>query len=302
MNTICIIYLLAAQFLLSGLANETNGTNTAIEFDVPEPSDNWLPSWMSWTPTSQQKVREAEENLMQYVETESIGFYVNIGTVNGEECRIWTRKFGLEGSGDIPLVMIHGMGAGLAMFALNFDSLAKHRVVYAIDLPGFARSSRINFSNDPSEIENEYTKCIERWQKALGLKKINLLGHSFGGYLTALYALKYPENINLAVLADPWGMTERPSEVVPRRKLPVWVKALGSVLQHFNPLAGMRAIGPAGPWLMNKIRPDLKRKYEPLLGTGNSSLMSDYIFHCNAQNPTGESAFTRYTSGGLFSK
>ena len=114
-------------------------TNAAIEFGVLEPRESWLRSWipfLRWTPTSPQKVKEAEENLLKYVKNESEGFYVNIGTVNGEECRIWTRKFGLDESGRVPLVMIHGMGAGLAMFALNFDSLAKERMVYAIDLPG----------------------------------------------------------------------------------------------------------------------------------------------------------------------
>ncbi len=31
------------------------------------------------------------------------------------------------------------------MFALNIDELCKYSDVYAIDLPGFARSSRPNF-------------------------------------------------------------------------------------------------------------------------------------------------------------
>ena len=32
--------------------------------------------------------------------------------------------------------MIHGMGAGLGFFSLNFDKIVKDRTVYAIDLPG----------------------------------------------------------------------------------------------------------------------------------------------------------------------
>merc|ERR1719348_249308 len=135
------------------------------------------------------------------------------------------------------------------MFVLNLESLASNRLVYAIDLPGFGRSSRVKFSSDPDMIESEYVESIENWRKSVGLEKMNLLGHSFGGHLTALYALKYPQNINLAILADPGGMTERPAEVVPRRNIPLWIKALGSVLQHFNPLWGLRASGPAGPWL-----------------------------------------------------
>jgi len=274
--------------------------NPAIEVGILEPRVSWLRSWLpflKWAPTSPEQLKEAEEELLRFVKTESTGFYVNIGTVNGEECRIWTRRFGPVGSRKIPLVMIHGMGAGVAMFALNFDSLSKERQVYAIDLPGFARSSRVQFSSEPSEIEEQYTTCIEEWRKKMGLKSMNLLGHSFGGHLTALYALKHPENINVAILADPWGMTERPSEVVPRRNIPVWVKMLASILQHFNPLWGLRASGPAGPWLVTRMRPDLMRKYEDLLGTGKSSLISSYLFHCNAHNPTGESAFHRLMSG-----
>ena len=56
-----------------------------------------------------------------------------------KHCKIWTRRFrsaNMMKDVETPLVMIHGMGAGLALFCLNFDSLVKERTVYAIDLPG----------------------------------------------------------------------------------------------------------------------------------------------------------------------
>jgi pimeloyl-ACP methyl ester carboxylesterase len=43
-----------------------------------------------------------------------------------------------------------------------------------------------------------------------------LLGHSFGGYLSAAYALKYPENVQHLILADPWGLPEKPVDLVQR--------------------------------------------------------------------------------------
>ena len=274
--------------------------------EILEPRGGWLTSWfprLRWSPTSAQEVRDAEEALLARAELQSEGFYVSAGEVGGQECRIWTRRFGELSPDKVPLVMVHGMGAGLAMFVLNLGFLSSKRLVYAIDLPGFGRSSRVRFSSNTDEIETEYVECLEKWRKNVGLDKMNLLGHSFGGYLTALYSLKYPDSLNSAILADPWGMTERPEDTEksgvqqpPRRQIPVWVRTLANLLRHFNPLWGLRAAGPWGPWLVARMRPDIMRKYEDLVGP-DSSLVSDYIFHCNGHDPSGESAFHRLMSG-----
>ena len=42
--------------------------------------------------------------------------------------------------------------------------------------------------------------------------KVFLLGHSFGGYLAALYSCKHPELISKLVLADCWGIPKMPEE------------------------------------------------------------------------------------------
>ncbi len=38
----------------------------------------------------------------------------------------------------------------------------------------------------------------------------------------------------------------------------------------------------AGPGLVNRFRPDFKRKFEDLF---DDDTMTQYIYHCNAQNP-----------------
>ena len=52
----------------------------------------------------------------------------------------------------LPLVMLHGMGAGIGMWVLNLDSISQERRVYALDLLGFGRSSRPKF---PDTIDGE---------------------------------------------------------------------------------------------------------------------------------------------------
>lgn len=44
-------------------------------------------------------------------------------------------------------------------------------------------------------------------------------------------------------------------------------------------------LNPAGPKLIEKVRPDLIKKFAILTDDGDAKI-ADYIFHCNAQNPS----------------
>jgi abhydrolase domain-containing protein 5 len=110
-----------------------------------------------------------------------------------EERKIWTVIFNQDKSEKTPILLVHGLCASLGLWALNIDALAEDRTVYAIDLMGFGRSSRPKFSSDPHEAEMQHVEAIEAWRKEMGLEKFILLGHSMGGFLSASYALKYPE-------------------------------------------------------------------------------------------------------------
>jgi pimeloyl-ACP methyl ester carboxylesterase len=61
---------------------------------------------------------------------------------------------------------------------------------------------------------------------------IRQTGHSFGGYLTAAYALKHPERLKSAILADPWGMAPRPADIKQRFNIPFWV---GIIFRNYTP-------------------------------------------------------------------
>ena len=42
-------------------------------------------------------------------------------------------------------------------------------------------------------MENNWTDSIDQWRKKMGLDKIVLIGHSMGGYLAAVYLMRYPQ-------------------------------------------------------------------------------------------------------------
>lgn len=190
---------------------------------------------MRWSANSFEMLRNAEKSILRYLKTPSKGFYIDIGTCVGSADKIWTISLN-DKSAKTPLVLLHGLGAGSALWVLNYDSLAKDRPVYAIDLLGFGRSSRPDFHKDGTIAEQQFVKSIEEWRKEIGLPKMILCGHSMGGFLGASYALTYPDRVQHLVLADPWGFPEKPDDVASKYNAPLWVRAVAFAVQPLNPL------------------------------------------------------------------
>ncbi|XP_072396698.1 (Lyso)-N-acylphosphatidylethanolamine lipase-like isoform X1 [Diabrotica undecimpunctata] len=247
---------------------------------------SWVsPNWLSWNKYSESMLRAIEKRILSILKVPYKGFYVDIGPVVGPADKIWTLSFNTE-SQKTPLVLLHGLGSGVALWCLNLDTFANTRPVYAIDVLGFGRSSRPSFSQFSKEAEKQMIRSIEEWRKELKLKDFILLGHSMGGFLAASYSISYPNRVKHLILADPWGFPERPREY---NNIPLWIKTVVYVLKPFNPLAGIRVAGPFGPKLINTIRPDISKKYAMALEDTN--LIPEYIYQCNCQNPSGEGAY-----------
>ncbi|KAL4704279.1 hypothetical protein ACJJTC_016297 [Scirpophaga incertulas] len=250
---------------------------------------SWTGRWLSWTSQSDEMLRNVEKQILSCLKTAYKRFYVDIGSVVGQSDKIWTISLNDEAARE-PLVMLHGMGAGVALWCPNLDALAASRPVYAFDLLGFGRSSRPKFASDAAKVEAQWVESVEEWRREVNLGQFILLGHSLGGYIATAYAMKYPERVRHLILADPWGFPEKPSNVYEKYQVPLWLRAVATALQPLNPLWAVRAAGPAGRWLVSRTRPDLPRKYRALLPHADT-LIPDYIYQCNAQTPSGESAF-----------
>jgi cardiolipin-specific phospholipase len=62
------------------------------------------------------------------------------------------------------------------------------------------------------EAESFFIEALEEWRVKMGHEKMNLVGHSLGGYLSVAYALKYPERVSRLILLSPAGVPENPND------------------------------------------------------------------------------------------
>lgn len=116
-----------------------------------------------------------------------------------------------------PLMIVHGgPGASHDYFLPYLLPLVRHHKLIFIDERGSGRSQKLE---DPSgyTIEN-MVEDVELVRQALGLAKINLLGHSYGGALAQAYALKYQSNLSHLILGSTWSSTKAMNDVFVRMK------------------------------------------------------------------------------------
>jgi pimeloyl-ACP methyl ester carboxylesterase len=117
-----------------------------------------------------------------------------LGTVR---CYRWT-KAGAESLA--PIVLLPGRGSGAPMWSRNLPALARRRTVYALDALGDAGMSE---QREPLSGAADQARWLEDCLWALGLERIHLVGHSFGGWLAANYASRYPSRVASLSLLEP---------------------------------------------------------------------------------------------------
>ena len=247
--------------------------------------------WWHWKPTSRAQTEAIEGVLLS-----ALDIPYTMTMVELQSTKINTL---CAGSGP-PLVMWHGMAAGLGLWVRNIPAFAEHYTVYAVDLPGFGLSGRPDFKgSDAADGEAYFVNVMEEWRQKMGIEQMVLIGHSMGGYLSGVYALNYPNRVRHLVLADPWGVAVR-SEETKGRKIPWYWKMAAAVVTKFNPLAALRVVGPWGPDVITKVRGDIASKFEGIYE--DPTVVLDYIYHINAEDPEGESAFMAMSSGLAWAK
>ncbi len=109
------------------------------------------------------------------------------------------------------VVLLHGLGGNLSNWAFTVPALSgKYRVVVP-DQVGFGGSDKpqINYRI------GTMVDFLHGFLKKLGIERATLVGNSLGGWISAAYALAYPERVERLVLVDSAGFAfEGPKEVL----------------------------------------------------------------------------------------
>lgn len=102
-----------------------------------------------------------------------------------------------ETHGPIPLVMLHGLFGSGTNFRSVAKRLASDRNVHCLDLR--------NHGAAPWDNEHTYPAMaadVIAWLDRMGLKQVDLLGHSMGGKVAMTLALEAPQRVRRLIVVD----------------------------------------------------------------------------------------------------
>lgn len=102
-----------------------------------------------------------------------------------------------------PLLLLHGIDSAAPYILDQFHFLKQHYQLFAIDVLGQPNKSdeiRLSKRND------DYALWIDEITSQLSLKKITLLGYSFGAFICLKTAYKFPTKIKKLILCNPAGL------------------------------------------------------------------------------------------------
>lgn len=100
-----------------------------------------------------------------------------------------------NGSGDVPLICLHGIGGDAGSFQPQLDELGRSMRVISWNMPGYGGSDPL-----PETTFEALAGALKSFMDALGLQTAHIAGQSIGGMIAQEYALNYPERVASVIL------------------------------------------------------------------------------------------------------
>ncbi len=97
-----------------------------------------------------------------------------------------------------PLVLLHGVGSNAGSWERQLSAFPGYRVL-AWNAPGYGPSSPLQ---PDAPDAGDYAQRLAEWLDALGVSRINLVGHSLGCLVAARFAADFPQRVGSLTLAS----------------------------------------------------------------------------------------------------
>ncbi len=122
------------------------------------------------------------------------------------------QEFGAD-AGGVPVVFLHGFGGDAAGWINIQTALARRVHSLAFDLPGHGKAIDWPTIGHAGRTAHAVTDTLD----GLGLEKLHLVGHSMGGAISTMIAMRSPERIASLTLLAPGGFGEEINHRLLRR-------------------------------------------------------------------------------------
>jgi cardiolipin-specific phospholipase len=240
-----------------------------------------------------------------------------------------------------PVVLCSGYGACLATWIRPLPTLRRRlprRDIVAFDWLGTGRSTRPRWrwlpwqrwdlrgpgrwlpgAPTPGErcarAEEFFVDSLERWRAVMGIERMCLVGHSFGGYMAACYAMKHPDRVAHLVLVSIPGVGGPPDDgadahaVTVERisgRLPAWARPFFRAAMRgwdavgVTPHAMVRAAGEArGRALVDRY---VDKRMGDGVDVGLRRALAAYAYHAFCGRGSAEHAISDVLTSGVWAR
>jgi pimeloyl-ACP methyl ester carboxylesterase len=151
----------------------------------------------------------------------------------------YRRAFRVAGSGPA-LLLIHGVGADSATWEPVHAKLAQRFTVIAPDLLGHGESDKPRADYSLAAFANGMRDLLA----VLGVDRVTVVGHSFGGGIAMQFAYQYPQLVERLVLVSTGGITKDVSFALRLAAMPMGSEAL-AMLRVPGTLPALQLFGRA---------------------------------------------------------
>ena len=153
------------------------------------------------------------------------------------------RAFVKVGQGPV-LLLLHGLGCDHTTWEPVIDVLAKRYTVIAPDLLGHGQSAKPRADYSVGGYANAMRDLIT----VLGIDKVTVVGHSFGGGIAMQFAYQFPERTERLILVASGGLGPEVSPAIRAITTPGFHQVMGLMtlpgVRHLG-MAGLRALSAA---------------------------------------------------------